>query len=116
MLHTLQEDAVLPRFNRQRRSTAVVGLALARSTLAACGSDDDAGTQTDAGEEDVPSRQALADLVPDEISEDGTITIGTDPTYAPNEFLDTDGSTVIGFDVDLFNAVAARARHRVGRV
>ena len=52
--------------------------------------------------------QALADLVPDEISEDGTITIGTDPTYAPNEFLDTDGSTVIGFDVDLFNAVAAK--------
>jgi polar amino acid transport system substrate-binding protein len=109
MLHTLQEDAVLPRFNRQRRSTAVVGLALAALTLAACGSDDDAGTQTDAGEEGTSQvDQALADLVPDEISEDGTITIGTDPTYAPNEFLDTDGSTVIGFDVDLFNAVAAK--------
>ena len=109
MLHTLQEDAVFPRFNRQRRSTAVVGLALAALTLAACGSDDDAGTQTDAGEEGTSQvDQALADLVPDEISEDGTITIGTDPTYAPNEFLDTDGSTVIGFDVDLFNAVAAK--------
>jgi polar amino acid transport system substrate-binding protein len=109
MLHTLQEEAVLPRFNRQRRSTAVVGLALAALTLAACGSDDDAGTQTDAGEEGTSQvDQALADLVPDEISEDGTITIGTDPTYAPNEFLDTDGSTVIGFDVDLFNAVAAK--------
>lgn len=109
MLHTLQEDAVLPRFNRQRRSTAVVGLALAALALAACGSDDDAGTQTDAGEEGTSQvDQALADLVPDEISEDGTITIGTDPTYAPNEFLDTDGSTVIGFDVDLFNAVAAK--------
>jgi polar amino acid transport system substrate-binding protein len=109
MLHTVQEEAVLPRFNRQRRSTAVVGLALAALTLAACGSDDDAGTQTDAGEEGTSQvDQALADLVPDEISEDGTITIGTDPTYAPNEFLDTDGSTVIGFDVDLFNAVAAK--------
>jgi polar amino acid transport system substrate-binding protein len=108
MLHTLQEDAVLPRFN-QRRSTTVVGLALAALALAACGADDDAGTQTDEGEGPPASADAaLADLVPEEIAEDGTITIGTDPTYAPNEFLDTDGSTVIGFDVDLFNAVAER--------
>jgi polar amino acid transport system substrate-binding protein len=108
MLHTLQEDTVLPRFF-QRRSTAVVGLALAALALSACGSDDDAGTQTDESEGSAASADsALADLVPDEIAEDGTITIGTDPTYAPNEFLDTDGSTVIGFDVDLFNAVAAK--------
>ncbi|HYY88841.1 MAG TPA: ABC transporter substrate-binding protein, partial [Chloroflexota bacterium] len=33
---------------------------------------------------------------------------GTDSTYAPNEFLDADGKTVIGFDVDLFKAVAAK--------
>ena len=39
---------------------------------------------------------------------DGKIVIGTDSSYPPNEFLDTDGKTVIGFDVDLFNAVAAK--------
>ena len=44
--------------------------------------------------------------MPDAIKENGKIVVGTDPTYAPNEFLDTDGKTVIGFDVDLFNAVA----------
>jgi polar amino acid transport system substrate-binding protein len=94
---------------RRRRSTAVVGLALAALTLSACGSDDDAGTQTDAGEEaPAAADSALADLVPDEIKEDGTITIGTDATYAPSEFLDEDGSTIIGFDVDLFNAVAGK--------
>jgi polar amino acid transport system substrate-binding protein len=101
---------VLPRSIRQRRSTTVVGLALAAAlALSACGSDDDAGTQTDPGE-DAPAAadSALADLVPDEIKEDGTITIGTDATYSPNEFLDEDGSTIIGFDVDLFNAVAAK--------
>src|SRR5207244_684997 len=28
--------------------------------------------------------------------------------YAPSEYLDTDGKTIIGFDVDLFKAVAAK--------
>jgi polar amino acid transport system substrate-binding protein len=36
------------------------------------------------------------------------IKIGTDPSYAPNEFLAADGKTVQGFDVDLFDAVAAK--------
>jgi polar amino acid transport system substrate-binding protein len=51
---------------------------------------------------------ALAAKVPAAIKSDGTITIGVDSTYAPSEFVDTDGKTVIGFDVDLFNAVAAK--------
>jgi polar amino acid transport system substrate-binding protein len=100
---------VLPRTIRHRRSAVLVGVTVAALALAACGSDDDAGTQTDAGEDAAAQvDSALADMIPEAISEDGTITIGTDPTYAPNEFLDTDGSTVIGFDVDLFNAVAER--------
>jgi polar amino acid transport system substrate-binding protein len=56
----------------------------------------------------VTADQELADQVPSAISSDGTITVGTDATYAPNEFLDPDGQTVIGFDVDLFKAVAAK--------
>jgi polar amino acid transport system substrate-binding protein len=46
--------------------------------------------------------------VPDAIKSDGKLLIGTDPTYAPNEFLETDGKTVTGFDVELFNAVATK--------
>ena len=38
----------------------------------------------------------------------GKIVVGTDPTYAPNEMLAADGKTVEGFDVDVFNAVAAK--------
>ncbi|HEY3008998.1 MAG TPA: ABC transporter substrate-binding protein, partial [Micromonosporaceae bacterium] len=51
---------------------------------------------------------ALAAKVPDKIKSDGKILVGIDSTYAPSEFLDTDGKTVIGFDVDVFNAVAAK--------
>jgi polar amino acid transport system substrate-binding protein len=52
--------------------------------------------------------EALAAKVPEAVKSKGTITIGSDATYAPSEFLDTDGKTVIGFDVDLFDAVAAK--------
>jgi polar amino acid transport system substrate-binding protein len=51
---------------------------------------------------------ALASKVPSSISADGTITVGTDATYAPSEFLAADGKTVVGFDIDLFKAVAAK--------
>jgi polar amino acid transport system substrate-binding protein len=57
------------------------------------------------------SSAAVADpaaLVPDAIKSDGKIVVGVDSTYAPNEFLDKDGKTIIGMDVDVFNAVAAK--------
>jgi polar amino acid transport system substrate-binding protein len=50
----------------------------------------------------------LAALVPEAIKSDGKIRVGTDATYAPNEFLDTDGETVIGMDVELFDAIAGK--------
>jgi polar amino acid transport system substrate-binding protein len=77
---------------------------------AGCGEDEGTGggsTGTTAGA--APSvDDALAAKVPAAIKSDGKVLIGTDASYAPNEFLDTDGKTVIGFDVDLFNAVAAK--------
>jgi len=83
-----------------------VGLALA---LAACGDSgtEGGGTATTAGA--APSvDEALAAKVPAAIKSDGKILVGTDATYAPSEFLDVDGKTVVGFDVDLFNAAAAK--------
>jgi len=51
---------------------------------------------------------ALVAKLPAKIKTAGKIVVGTDATYAPNEFLDSDGKTVIGMDVDVFNAVAAK--------
>ena len=56
----------------------------------------------------VKADPALAAKVPKAVASDGTITVGTDATYAPNEFLAKDGKTAVGFDVDLFRAVAAK--------
>jgi polar amino acid transport system substrate-binding protein len=96
---------------RRWRGGALLGLVMVVALVAAgCGDDGDTGggtTETTASATPAVD-DALAAKVPDEIKSDGKIVIGTDPTYAPNEFLDTDGKTVIGFDVELFNAVAAK--------
>ena len=49
-----------------------------------------------------------AKLVPQDVSADGKIVFGTDASYPPNEFIDTDGTTIIGMDVDLGKAVAQK--------
>jgi polar amino acid transport system substrate-binding protein len=36
----------------------------------------------------------------------GTITVASDATYAPNEFIGADGTTIEGMDIDLGNAIA----------
>jgi polar amino acid transport system substrate-binding protein len=56
----------------------------------------------------VEADQTLAAQVPASVKSDGTISVGTDSTYAPSEFLAEDGSTIIGFDVDLFTLVAQK--------
>jgi polar amino acid transport system substrate-binding protein len=50
---------------------------------------------------------ALAAALPAKIKTAGKITVGVDATYPPNEFLQG-GQTVVGMDVDLFNAVAQK--------
>ncbi len=54
------------------------------------------------------SGQDLSAMLPASIKSAGTIKIATDASYAPNEFFDTDGKTIIGMDVDLGNAIAQK--------
>jgi polar amino acid transport system substrate-binding protein len=46
-----------------------------------------------------------AALVPAAIAKKGTVTVAADATYAPNEFIGSNGHTVIGMDADLANAI-----------
>ncbi|WP_427018753.1 ABC transporter substrate-binding protein [Pseudarthrobacter sp. P1] len=50
---------------------------------------------------------ALAALVPAAIRDKGVLTIGSDTSYAPAEFLGADGQTAVGYDVDFAKAIAA---------
>src|SRR5215211_477532 len=96
---------------RRWRQGALLGLVMAVAMVAAgCGDDcDTGGGTTDTTAAAAPAvDEALAAKVPDAVKSDGKVLIGTDASYAPNEFLDTDGKTVVGWDVELFNAVATK--------
>ncbi|HTR70682.1 MAG TPA: ABC transporter substrate-binding protein [Mycobacteriales bacterium] len=75
-------------------------LALTIGAAAACGSSSSGGTSG------VDS--AAAALVPASIKSSGTITVAADASYAPNEFLATNGTTVIGMDPDLAQAIGEK--------
>lgn len=100
---------------RSHTLTAAAGLAALSLLVSACGSNslsDNAGSggsgTTTAAVPTVTKDAALAAKVPDKIKAAGVIKVGTDASYAPNEFTAADGKTIKGMDVDLFDAVAAK--------
>jgi polar amino acid transport system substrate-binding protein len=94
--------------SRRRAVAGLIGAAALAVTLAGCGGNSSGGNGANNPAPSTTVDSALAAKVPAAIKSAGKIIIGTDSTYAPSEYLDTDGKTVIGFDVDLFNAVAAK--------
>lgn len=77
--------------------------------LAACGNGGDASDDAAAPEApDVAIDEELAALVPDDVAEAGAVTIGVEASYPPGEYLDEDGETVLGFNVDLIEAALAK--------
>lgn len=97
---------------RRPKTTTRIVLAVAALAVVAtaCNKDNDNSTVTGSNSPSATSSvdAALAAKVPDAIKADGKIVVGTDSSYAPSEFLAADGKTVEGFDVDVFNAVAAK--------
>ena len=87
--------------------TFTTGAVIAGLALSACGSSSlstpAASNSTSAAAQAVDP--ALVAKLPAKIKSAGQVVVGTDATYAPNEFLNADGKTVQGMDVDLFNAV-----------
>ena len=53
-----------------------------------------------------PLTPPAAALVPANIKSKGTVNVAADATYAPNEFIGSDGHTVVGMDADLANALS----------
>ncbi|WP_062294470.1 ABC transporter substrate-binding protein [Demequina phytophila] len=51
--------------------------------------------------------EEAAALLPQDVVDRGTLRIGMETTYAPAEYLDVDGQTPIGYDVEISEAIAA---------
>jgi polar amino acid transport system substrate-binding protein len=86
-----------------RALTALGAVAALVFGLSACGDDEDSSSGA-------PTTTTVAAKigVPAAIKSKGTLTVAADATYAPSEFIGTDGKTVIGMDADLAAAIAVK--------
>ncbi|MBU4334988.1 MAG: transporter substrate-binding domain-containing protein, partial [Actinobacteria bacterium] len=83
--------------------------------LAGCSSSDSGSGSTDAATSaaatfdptTIAKDETIAALLPEKIATAGTLIVGSDTTYAPAEYIDEDGTTPIGYDVDLAKALGA---------
>jgi polar amino acid transport system substrate-binding protein len=81
-------------------------LAVAATSIMVAGCGGSSGGSS-AGSTPTAPTTADAAQVPAALKAKGILTAATDPSYAPNEFTDTDGKTIIGMDVDLIRALGA---------
>ncbi|PRC61815.1 ABC transporter substrate-binding protein, partial [Mycobacterium sp. ITM-2017-0098] len=75
--------------------------------LSGCSSSSEAPSEEGSPTASAPAEKvdAIANTVPEAIKSTGTLVIGVNIPYAPNEFKDPEGK-IVGFDVDLMNAIA----------
>ncbi len=98
---------------------ALVAVAAVTLSLAACSSSQpSAGASASGGASAAASGSStfdpstvakddtIAALLPDKVKSTGTLVVGSDTSYAPAEYLGEDGTTPIGYDVDLAKAIA----------
>jgi polar amino acid transport system substrate-binding protein len=81
--------------------------AVAALTLTGCVDNSTPATGGATNAPTIETDDAAAALVPAEVADTGTLVIGTDPTYAPNEFKNEAGDP-IGWGIELASGVAAK--------
>jgi polar amino acid transport system substrate-binding protein len=86
---------------------AAVVFSIIALVAAGCGNGTATSTSTSPTPAASPSGAVseIAAQVPDSVKANGTLTVAADATYAPNEFIGTDGHTVVGLDADLAQAL-----------
>ena len=102
-----------------RKVTVAIAIGSVTVLAAACSSsssqpDHHGGSSTTASTVGLPTtviptqstNAAIAATVPASVKSAGTITIAMDATYAPDEFIAPDGSTIVGMDADLATAIS----------
>jgi polar amino acid transport system substrate-binding protein len=102
-----------------RKATAAVTIGAVAILAAACSSSSSSSSSTTAAPSTtattvalpttvIPTQStnaAIAATVPAAVKSKGTIDVAMDATYAPDEFIAPDGSTIVGMDADLATAI-----------
>ncbi|SDD84205.1 amino acid ABC transporter substrate-binding protein, PAAT family [Sanguibacter gelidistatuariae] len=96
-----------------RRFPFVAAAATLTLLLAGCGSGDSPSSGTSSAgavsfdPTSIAKDATIAALVPESVASTGKLVVGSDTTYAPAEYIGTDGQTPEGYDVDLAKAIGA---------
>ena len=98
---------------RSRLIPLIAAIALAAVTVAAgCGSSNNNSTGTSGGTLTATpgitqqADQSIVAKLPPSVKSSGELTVAADATYPPDEFIASDGHTVIGMDADMAKAIA----------
>ena len=87
---------------RPRRWFGVLAVAIsALVAVVGCGSGKKSSTSTSVSTTKVTKNAKVAAAVPAAVKKKGTLVVAADATYPPNEFIASNGHTVIGMDADL---------------
>lgn len=87
----------------KRRTTMIAAAAVMAGLVAGCGNSSD--TESATSIPTVESNAALNSKLPQAVRDAGRLNVVTDATYPPMQFFDTDGKTLIGFEIDMGNAL-----------
>ncbi len=90
----------MARRNTLRLVAAITASLLGLGTLGACGSGSDPAPKASG------AKAPLFKQLPAAYQESKVIKVGSDIAYAPMEYYDTDGTTVLGFDKELTDALS----------
>lgn len=104
------EAAQKERFIMKRLLVLVCALALTAASLTGCGTKEDGtGASTPAaGESSSAAADSSIDMSGVTLMNDGVLTVGVEIGYPPFEDFADDGTTPIGFDIDIATEVARR--------
>jgi polar amino acid transport system substrate-binding protein len=97
---------------KPRLTVLIAAVAFAAVTVAAgCGGGDNNESSTSTSLTATPGinlqpDQSIVAQLPSDVKSSGELTVAADATYPPDEFIASDGKTVIGMDADLAKAIA----------
>ena len=95
-------------FRKGACATVLVAVALLAAACSSNSSNSTTTTKSNSGSSAIPTQSessSIAAMVPAAIKSKGSLTIALDATYAPDEFIATDGKTIIGMDADFAYAI-----------
>jgi polar amino acid transport system substrate-binding protein len=107
--HRFLEEVPM-RLRAPRLGVLLAVVALAAFAVAGCGSSKKSSSSSSSGSSSTSTSTStnakVAAEVPAKIKSKGTLIVAEDASYAPNEFIGSDGKTVEGMDADLAKALA----------